>query len=214
MPERSLRMRVWITAAMLAGAAVLLHAANRPLKVPVRQPLRELPIALGPWRGVERPLTDRIVAAAGVDDYLNRSYSDESGNQVELYIGYYGSQRSGDLIHSPKNCLPGAGWEWVRKDRLPVQVPGYAPIVVNDFRIAKGLYQNLVLYWYQGRGRAIADEYRAKLWMIGDAITRRRTDGSLVRIVVPIQDSESKARNLAVTFLQTFYPELSRFIPD
>jgi EpsI family protein len=209
-----MRTRLCVTAALLAGAAILLHTTNHPVKVPVRRPLKEMALSLAGWRGADIPITERIVAAAGVDDYLNRSYADGDGNRVEVYVGYYGSQRSGDLVHSPKNCLPAAGWEWVRKGTLAVQLAGRAPILVNDFRIAKGLSQDLVFYWYQGRGRAVADEYQAKLWMIADAVTRRRNDGSLVRIVVPIQESESRARELGVKFLRVFYPRLSEFIPD
>jgi EpsI family protein len=214
MPEASLRIRLWITAALLAGATIVLHAASHPIRMPVRHPLKELPFSLGEWQGTDIPLTAHILEAAGVDDYLNRSYADQDGNSVEVYVGYYSSQRSGDLIHSPRNCLPAAGWESVHKGRLSVPLPAHAPIVVNDFRIAKGRYQDVVLYWYQGRGRAIADEYQAKLWMIADAAMRRRNDGSLVRIVVPVQGSESTARELGVKFLRVFYPRLSEFIPD
>jgi EpsI family protein len=210
----SLRNRLWVSIALLAGAALFLHAANRPLKVPARHSLKELPLSLGKWRGTEVPLTDYILAAAGVNDYVNRVYTAPQGGEIDLYVGYYNSQRSGELIHSPKNCLPGAGWEWLRTGRLNVQVPNSPPIRVNDFRIAKGLQQDLVLYWYQGRGRAVADEIQSRLWMISDAITRRRTDGSLVRIIVPIQNSEDNARAQAVSFLQALWPSLSESIPD
>jgi len=214
MPERSIRIRLWITAALLSAATILLHASNHPIRMAVRHPLREMPLSLGGWRGADIPLTAHILEAAGVDDYLNRSYVDGNGNAIEVYVGYYMNQRSGDLIHSPRNCLPAAGWESVRKSRLSVRLPGRPPMVVNDFRIAKGLFQDEVLYWYQGRGRAIADEYTAKLWMIADAMMRHRNDGSLVRIVVPIRDRESTARDLGVSFLRAFYPRLNEFIPD
>lgn len=214
MSDRRLHRHLWVSTVLLIGATVLLHAANQRTKVPLRQPLKDLPSVLGDWHGVDLPLTDHIIAALSVDDYLQRSYTDARGNEVQLYVGYYGSQRSGELIHSPKNCLPGAGWEWVRKGILSFQPAGSAPIVMNDFRIAKGVHQDLVLYWYHGRGRAIADEYQAKFWMIADAAIRRRTDGSLVRILIPIRDRESDARELGVRFLRAFYPHLHEFIPD
>jgi EpsI family protein len=214
MPEPSLRNRLWITIALLAGAAIILQAANRPIQVPPRHPLKDMPLSLAGWRGTEMPLTEHILAAAGVTDYLNRSYTDPQGKPLELYLGYYNSQRSGELAHSPKNCLPGAGWEWIRTGRLQVEVPGHDPILVNDFRIAKGLQQDLVLYWYQGRGRAIADEYQARFWLMADAMTRRRSDGSLVRIIVPIGDREEDARAQGVRFLQALWPSLTEFIPD
>jgi EpsI family protein len=206
--------RFWIVAALLIGATILLHATNQRPKRPLRQPLKDIPLAMGEWRGTEIPIEERIVTALGVDEYLNRNYTDSNGNSLEFYIGYFGSQRSGELIHSPKNCLPGAGWEWVRTGRLNLALPNRPSIQINDFRIAKGLKQALVLYWYQGRGRSIANEYTAKFWMIADAMFRHRTDGSLVRVVIPLTKGEQDARALGVHFLQSVYPSLEQSIPD
>jgi EpsI family protein len=214
MPERRLRKRVCVTAVLLVVATVLLHASVRPLKVAIRHSLKDMPLTLGEWNGSDLPLTEHILAAAGVDDYINRLYTSSKGDRVEFYVGFYSSQQGGDLIHSPRNCLPASGWEWVHKGTLGVQIPGYSHIVVNDFRISKGIYQDLVLYWYQGRGRVVAGEYQSKFWMIADAITRRRTDGSLVRIVIPIQSTEERAQASGVRFLQKIYPYLSESIPN
>ena len=214
MPDRSLRARLLITVALLIAATVLLRAANRRERIPPRQPLQAVPMALGQWHGVEAPLTERIISVAGMDDYLNRFYTNTVGKQIEIYVGYYKSQRAGDLIHSPRNCLPGAGWETVRASRSAIQIPGRYPIIVNDFLMTKGLQRDLVLYWYEGRGRAIASEYTAKFWMITDALTRNRTDAALVRIVVPITHTEAEARADGIAFVQTVYPHLSEFIPN
>ena len=212
--ESSIRTRTRIVAVLVVAATVLLHASDQRTKTPLRKPLDDIPLVLGQWSGVNMPFTDRIIAAVGVDDYLNRAYTDSNGNLVEVYLGYYGSQRAGELIHSPKNCLPGAGWEWVRKGRLDVTFPGQTAIEINDFRITKGLKEELVLYWYQGRGRAVASEYTAKFWMVADAITRHRSDGSLVRLIVPIQDSETQARALGINLLRELYGHLKESIPD
>ena len=206
--------RFWAVVAILIAATVLLHAASRSPKRPLRQPLTIVPLSVAGWRGNDVPIENRLVAALGVDDYLNRVYTEANGNQLELYVGYFGSQRSGELIHSPKNCLPAAGWEWVRKDHRIIPLPNHTPIEVNDFGITKGLRTSLVLYWYQGRGRAIANEYKAKFWMITDAMFRRRTDGSLVRIIIPIQNREAEARAQGIEFLQAIFPFLDQSIPE
>ena len=156
----------------------------------------------------------RIVKALGVDDYLNRVYVDRSGVPVELYVGYYESQQTGDWVHSPKNCLPGSGWEAVSAGRVAIAVPGRSPIEVNQYFVRKGLDQLLVLYWYQGRGRVIASEYWGKACLVADAITRNRTDVALVRISTPITDGEQRARNRALEFAQAAYPRLNQFLPD
>src|SRR5512146_2943961 len=150
MSDRFPTVRFAIAAAVLVGGMVLLRAAGIPGHPPRHQPLSALPLSLGEWHGGDVLLTQRIVEAAGVDDYASREYVDKAGNYVQLYIGYYNSQRTGDLIHSPRNCLPAAGWESVRTSRLRVDVPPNRTIVVNDFLIVKGLERQVVLYWYQG----------------------------------------------------------------
>lgn len=215
MPRHSgLRKRALVTAGVLVGGIVLLHTVSRGERVSPRRPLRDLPVALGAWQGTDQPLEQRIVNAVGVDDYINRAYRDGNGNTVQLYIGYYASQRTGDTIHSPKNCLPGAGWEPVRADRLAIAMPGTAPMVVNDYLIQKGRDRELVLYWYQARGRVVASEYWAKFWMVHDAITRNRTDGSLIRVVAGTPGDEAQARARAVEFVRALSPWLKEFVPN
>jgi EpsI family protein len=211
--ERGLRTRILIIAGILLVAFFLLHAATREEQASLRRPLREFPLALGAWRGVDQPFEQRILDALGVDDYLNRAYVN-GGGQAELYVGYYRSQRTGKLVHSPKNCLPGAGWEPVRSGSLSVLIPGRAPITVNEYVIAKGSDRRLVLYWYHGRGRVVASEYWAKWYMMTDAISRNRTDGALVRVVVSAKGGEEQARAQAVELLRGAYPLLQEYIPE
>jgi EpsI family protein len=213
MSKRPGRMRLWITAGMLVCAFVLLQTMSHGEAVVTRQPLRDLPYSLGGWTGQDQPLEQQVLEAVGVTDYANRFYSRASDEPVQLYIGYYASQRTGDTIHSPKNCLPGAGWDPIRSGYATVPVSGGRKIVVNENVIQQDQNKDLVFYWYQGRGRAIASEYRAKFWMIADALSRNRTDGALVRLVTPMNDSENKARSRLERFTQTLFPSLDKLIP-
>jgi len=209
-----LRIRFSITVVTLIASLTLVHSVSHGELVPLRQPLDQLPMAMDSWQGRNNPFEDRIVAALGVSDYLNRSYSDAGGQRVDLYIGFYQSQRNGESIHSPKNCLPGAGWEPVRAGRLTIPIVGASSIMVNEYLIEKGPAQYLVLYWYQAHGRVIASEYSGKAWLVLDAITRNRTDEALVRILAPTSNGEDRARADAVQFVQGLYPRLNNFIPD
>ena len=207
----------------LAGAA-LVARSERPERVPPRVPLSSFPTQLGEWRGVEAsPLEPNILAELGVDDYLTRVYFDPSRSAIGLYVGYYGSQRQGDTMHSPQNCLPGAGWEPVSRRMLPISIaPSPArqaqEIVVNRYLIRKGVDQQLVLYWYQSHGRVVASEYWAKLYLIQDAVRLNRTDGALVRVITPITsntDGDARhAEETAVGFVQTLFPLLQRSLPE
>lgn len=206
--------RLWITAGLLVGAFVLLHTVSHGEAVVPHHPLRELPYALGSWTGTEQALPERIVQALGVSDHTNRTYISQQYGFAQLYIGYYANQRTGDTIHSPKNCLPGAGWEPVQSGHTKISIPGGHEIIVNEYVIQQGLDKELVFYWYQGRGRVIASEYSGKFWMVADAISRNRTDGALVRLVTPINDGAMPARARLVNFTQLLLPHLESVIPN
>jgi EpsI family protein len=199
---------------LLLGATLLLHTASHGESVVARQPLRELPNTLGGWISQERPLQERIVQAVGVSDYTNRIFFNHTDPPVQLYVGYYASQRTGDTIHSPKNCLPGAGWDPIHSGYAQVSVLSGRQIVVNEYVIQRDLNKQMVFYWYQGRGRVIASEYWGKFWMVADAISRNRTDGALVRLVTPMNDGEAKARARLVCFTQLLFPHLDELIPN
>jgi EpsI family protein len=207
-------VRLWVTAGILLGAFVLLQTMSHGEAIVPRQPLHALPYALGPWTGEEQPLQDQVVQAVGVSDYTNRIYSQPAETPVQLYVGYYASQRTGDTIHSPKNCLPGSGWDPIQSGYATILVPGGHNIVVNQYVIQRDQNKQLVFYWYQGRGRVIASEYKGKFWMVADAIRRNRTDGALVRVVTPMNDGEDRARIRLVGFTQTLFPSLDELIPN
>jgi EpsI family protein len=207
-------VRLWITAGLLVGAFVLLHSVSHGETVVPHQPLHDLPYNLGNWTGTEQPFEARIIQAVGVSDYTNRVYSSEQGGSAQLYIGYYASQRTGDTIHSPKNCLPGAGWDPIQSGYAAIPIAAGRQIVVNEYVIQQGLDKMLVFYWYQDRGRVIASEYSAKFWMVADAISRNRTDGALVRLITPLHADEVDARARLVSFTQILYPHLESVIPN
>jgi EpsI family protein len=213
-PSHMFGARCFITVGTLLAGIVLLHGVSHGEPVPLRRPLGQLPVAIDGWLGQDAPLERRIVTALGVSDYVNRAYLNSGGQPVDLYIGYYQSQRTGETIHSPKNCLPGAGWEPVRAGHLTIPMTAMPAITVNEYLVEKGPTQYLVLYWYQAHGRVIASEYSGKAWLVFDAITRNRTDEALVRVFTPTRNGDDQARTRTVQFVQALYPRLSRFIPD
>ena len=204
-------LAVMIVAVGVYGAGVA--GSERPV---VRETLAALPAQVGAWRAAgDIPLDDESLGILGVDDYIDRVYERTASAPVSLYIGYYGSQRQGDTIHSPQNCLPGAGWQAIDSGRAPLDFSG-AHVSVNRYMIQKGIDRQVVLYWYQGRGRVIANEYANKLWLMVDAARLHRTNGSLVRIVVPVRAATGGsvgADDAALDFARSLYPHLSAFLP-
>src|SRR6185436_8244768 len=107
-----MRVRVLIIFVCLLIAAGVVARADRYEAPPARRTFAEFPNVVNGWRGYPLPpLTDNILKVLGVDDYLVRAYAGPANIGIGLYIGYWASQRQGDAIHSPQNCLPGSGWE-------------------------------------------------------------------------------------------------------
>ncbi len=210
--------RVFILCGCLLGGSAYIAWASRSAAVPARTSLDEFPFDLGGWQGQDAGrFSDQTMAVLGVDDYVNRYYASPGAPALSLYIGYYLSQRQGDSIHSPLNCLPGAGWNPVKREFLEIPVRD-TKIEVNRIVIVKGLEKQVVLYWYQSHGRVVASEYRAKFYTILDAMRTGRTDAALVRIVSQAQSlepaAEDEACRHATDFARLIYPLLSRYIPD
>lgn len=209
-------LRFLPVATLLACCALLLHERGHKETLPIRESLASFPLKIGDWTGIDQPIDAEARRVLGPGDFLDRSFRQPSAEPpVDLFVAYYASQRTGDIIHSPKNCLPGAGWAPVAWSRLQLNASNGKAIWVNRYIIAKRLDRMLVLYWYQAHDRAITSEYWAKFYLIHDAIQLNRTDGGLVRIITPIgnDETEEKAQERSARFARLILPLLDRFIP-
>ena len=205
--------RFSIAALVLVGGIFAMHSFRPKIAAAPHWPLREFPSEIGLSHSQDRPFETQVVRAIGADDYINRVYLGSTPS-IELYIGYYKDQRSGDRIHSPKNCLPGSGWEPVHSSRVQIGSEGGVAVLVNEYLVAQGARRNLVLYWYQSRGRIVASEYVAKFLLIADGLKNRPTDGAMVRIWTTAADGEETAQARAVEFANSVYPQVDEFLPN
>jgi EpsI family protein len=203
---------VAIACTLLLGLA-LTRAATVESALPERTALADLPSDLGGWRSrADHRFDADTLAVLRADDYVGRTYVRRT-EVADLFIGYYASQRQGQTIHSPMNCLPGAGWEPLSAQRLQIDVGSAMPIDSNRYVIQKGLDKHLVLYWYQSHGRTVSSEYAAKEYLVLDSIRLGRSDGALVRIVSPIGRDEGAAERSAVGFVRALQPVLAKYLP-
>lgn len=206
----------WLTVILLAQAAVL-YGFSRKEVVPPSPPLKSIPVYLpGGWEilqeGVIEPEVQRVLKA---DDLLTRTYRGADGAPVHLFIAAFRSQRTGQAPHSPKNCLPGAGWVPSKSEIISLDIPGRAPIELNQYVVQKGDAASVVLYWYQSRDRSVASEYKAKFYVVKDALTENRTDTALIRVVVPFEGKDSSAATaVAKSFIQSSFPIIRSFLPS
>jgi EpsI family protein len=204
-------LRIFFAGLVMIGGIVATHAMSPSIAPPEHQLLRNFPSKFDAWHSKDLPYEPEVVKEIGADDYMNREYFG-GGRPIELFIGYYKNQRSGDAIHSPKNCLPGSGWEPVRSARIQIGSPD-EPVTVNEYIVQQGTERDLVLYWYQTRERIVASEYWAKFWLVADGIRHRSTDGAMVRIWTTAEDGEMSAEARATNFARRIYPQVSEFLP-
>jgi EpsI family protein len=191
-------------------------------RVPATPPLSLLPQTIGTRTAQDYPLDSETLEVLGDGRFLNRVYSSvgpvgqPAEAPVSLFIGYFPTQRSGQSIHSPQNCLPGAGWAFLSSQVINLPTADGRPYPVGEYLIGNAGQKQVVLYWYLAHGRSVASDYLAKAYMMLDAVRWNRTDGALVRIVTPVGQNESLefAQQRAVQFAGQVTPLLPRFIPN
>jgi EpsI family protein len=220
---RVVSRRLLAIAFVLLASAGWIGRATQAERVPPHESFEKFPMSVpGGWRGEEAPgFAASVLAVLGVDEHMNRVYhSPDGAPPVALYVGYYESQRQGDAIHSPLNCLPGAGWQPVSREYLsvPVESGGVKRTIrINRYIVQKGLERHVVLYWYQSHGRVVANEYWSKLFMVYDAVRLNRTDAAMVRILSPVDEKsggDAQATVRAVVFVQSIFPLLGQHLPS
>ena len=209
--------RFWVLAALLAGTAGMLNRRGDHDKVPPAENIASMPNQFADWTGHDLPIDDEVLQVLGKGDFLNRVYTTSTaGPSVGLFVGYFPTQRTGQAIHSPQHCLPGAGWTFESSKYTSLTAADGKPYQTGEYVITNGETKQFVLYWYQSHGRSIANEYVSKAYMIADAIRLNRTDGALVRVITPVLPSETleQARARAIGFTQLMATQLPRFIPS
>ena len=162
----------------------------------------------------ETPFDQDTLKMLGVTDYINRVYYSPAQGDLGLMVEYFRTQRTGATIHSPKNCLPGAGWQPTQSEIYQLQLDDGRKVPVNLYTIRKDLDQQVVLYWYQSHGRVVASEYLGKFYMVYDALRLNRTDAAMVRIIAPIRNGDVEAaQQQAIAFAKQVAVDVEQVIP-
>jgi EpsI family protein len=210
-------LRYWTVVTMLAATALLLQLRSHRDLIPPSEPLDQLPLLIAGMQGSEIPIDAEVREVLGAGDFLSRDYRGSGAAiPVGLFIGYFPTQRSGVTMHSPKNCLPDAGWVFESQEYIHLKDADGKVHRVGEYVIVKGEMRQVAIYWYQAHGRSVANEYMAKMYLIMDAMRMNRTDGALVRVSTPVAATESTeaAKTRAEAFTAQLAPLLPRYIPN
>jgi EpsI family protein len=209
--------KFWLLLVVLIVGGVFINWFERRGEAQVeRKSLLEMPAKLGNWRqkGSEIRFDEQTETVLRASDYTMREYISNDGRLANLYVGYYASQRTGATYHSPQNCLPGAGWVMKQPEFVEIKTPHGKTFTANRFIIENGIYNEVLIYWYEGRGRSVASEYTDKINTTLDSILRRRSDGAMVRVMTGVGNSETEATKAAVNLAAETADELSKFVPE
>jgi EpsI family protein len=182
-----------------------------------RRALKEMPSQVGSWRqvGADQRFDQQTESVLRADDYVSRSYALPDGRTASFYVGYYATQRTGATYHSPLNCLPGSGWEMDEAESVTITPANGEPsFEANRYIVQNGDNKQLLIYWYQGRGRKVASEYWGKIYTVIDSVRRRRSDGSMVRVMMPVGQSEEATLEAARDLAAQIAPALPEFVPN
>ena len=215
-PRPALRFGILLAVILLGGVAINGWAYLGEAHIQ-RTELKNFPAQVGPWQkfGGDERFDKDVESVLRADDYLLRDYKRSDGRVASLYAGYYATQRNGASYHSPLNCLPGTGWTMSDPARVVIKpTDGRPEFEVNRYLIQSGNSRQALVYWYQGRGRAVASEYWGKVYTVLDSLRRRRSDGAMVRVTVPVQISDQAALEAAEDFAANLSGVLPPYIPD
>lgn len=205
-----------LLAALIVGGVFINWFEQRGEVETTRKPLSEMPSQLGDWR--QKGSAIRFEAATETvlrtSDYTMREFVASDRRLANLYVGYYASQRTGATYHSPQNCLPGAGWVMKQPESVEITTESGRTFRANKFIIENGVYKEVLLYWYQGRGRYTASEYTDKINTIWDSVLQRRSDGAMVRVMTSVGNSEAAATAAAIDLAAAAADKLSDFVPE
>ncbi len=181
-----------------------------------RKDLSEFPRQIGSWQQASRDqqFDAETMSVLKASDYLLRDYRSADGRVANFYVGYYATQRDGSTYHSPLNCLPGAGWTMDQAAEISIKPSGRNAFIANRYLIQNGSQRELLIYWYQGRGRSVASEYWGKIYTVLDSVRLRRSDGGMIRVTTPVGASEVTATESAADLAANAANVLPEFIPD
>lgn len=206
-------MRYIVVVILLSGTIFYSKLISHGKPVPIIRSLENFPNQIGDWSGDTQYFPQDVYDKLGVDDSILINYKNDNKDSISMYIGYYESQKQGEIIHSPKNCMLGSGWQPIDISEVDISL-GTGKIPVMKMIVEKHSQKMVVLYWYQSGNRAIANEYLQRIYFIYDSIRHNRTNAAFIRFTSPVMgDDYERVIQLLENFIKKTVPILDDFLP-
>jgi len=210
------RFKFWVLIGVLLIGGLFINWFEQRGEAKVeRREFKQISKTLGDWKqkGSDINFSAQTESVLKTSDYVMRYY-EKDGRIANFYVGYYASQKTGATYHSPQNCLPGSGWAMIDPEIVEIRTPNGRTFTANKYIIENGKYKEVMVYWYQGRGRAVASEYYDKVYTVVDSVMRRRSDGAMVRVMTPVGHSVKDATDAAIDLAAQSADMLDEFVPE
>lgn len=177
--------------------------------IQVANDLNSFPLEIGEWIGVKSTISDTVLDALDSKNYALIDYTNDSGDQINFYVIHYGNQEKGKSIHSPETCLRGGGWKFLESEQIEI-IENY---VANKSVLSHNGRELLSYFWFSCRGRNLTNAFELKFFNFWDRLISGRSDGSLVRIITPINNGNIEDADLKVaTFMRPLIPILETYL--
>jgi len=216
MSIKSFIISVVILSGTLVGVGLI---SSRGLPEVVKTNLENIPMRIGDFAAVEVAFSQAVYDELDADKHIYRNYS-SNGNQVNLYIGYYGTAKGGRTPHNPYACFSSAGWVIVDTKTISVDLSNigqYADKVsVNYMLINQGDLYNVVLHWYQSDGnKVLATGLQRNIQRLISKVLFNKNDGAFVRVsILSDSDGIDEAKAIVESFSKEVLTLLPRYWPE
>ncbi|WP_020676369.1 exosortase C-terminal domain/associated protein EpsI [Geopsychrobacter electrodiphilus] len=198
---------------VILGLAFVYVQTRTEVAVPTGKPFNLFPLRVANWVMTgESHFSGQVLEVLRPSDYLSRNYQNSRGEQLGFYLGFHDGGPDSGPIHSPKQCLPGSGWNRLHDEVRSVLINGHkVPYVSAVYQ--KDQQKQLFLYWFQEGDEVLTNEYALKFVMIKNSILRNRRDSAFIRLSLMIHQDEAKALATGEEFMRDFVPIINTFLP-
>ncbi len=207
------KYRYFIVVVLLSGTLLYSQLRSDGKPVPIVKTLENFPKQIDGWSGKSHKFSQKVYDLLGVDDSVLMNYKNDNEDVISMYIGYYESQKQGEIIHSPKNCMLGSGWQPIDISEIDISLDS-REIPVMKMIVERRSQKQVVIYWYQSGNRAVANEYFQRLYFIHDSIRYNRTNAAFIRFISPVSgDVYEGSLQLLTNFIKEIMPLLNEYLP-